>query len=41
MHRIKRYLTTAAAFAVGEALVSFMLLAALLCKLTARIGKSK
>lgn len=41
MSEIKRHVTTALAFAVGETLVCLMLLTALACKLTERIGKSE
>ncbi|WP_434111778.1 hypothetical protein [Paraburkholderia caffeinilytica] len=41
MDKIRRHLETAFAFVAGEALVCLMLLTALMCKLTERIGKSR
>ncbi|MFM0670589.1 hypothetical protein [Paraburkholderia sediminicola] len=41
MSEIKRQVTTALAFVVGETLVCLMLLTALACKLTERVGKSE
>jgi hypothetical protein len=41
MDKIQRHINTAFAFAVGEILVCLMLLTALMCKLTERIGKSR
>jgi hypothetical protein len=41
MKRIKRHIVTAIAFLVGEMLVCLMLLTALVCKLTARLGKAR
>ncbi|MGF6899933.1 hypothetical protein [Paraburkholderia phytofirmans] len=41
MDKIQRHLGTALAFIAGETLVCLMLLTALVCKLTERIGKSR
>jgi hypothetical protein len=41
MNRIKRYIATALAFALGETLVCVMLLTALACKLAGSIRKSQ
>ncbi|MFL9932270.1 hypothetical protein P0D88_24240 [Paraburkholderia sp. RL18-103-BIB-C] len=41
MNRVKHSITTALAFAVGEALICVMLVIALVCKLTERIGKAR